>query len=348
MIKSSVVVLTSMNSMDLFLLDIKHYGLLREYTLECKQSLAEARKRNTDFLESFVEEKAIPWQFALDDVRYTMTCAMDTSLMTIFLLWHRKVLPTIAIRRHPRPLADILKHVKDGKHALARKLLIDMNTDNLNLFGNATKGDNPFNCKGSLCAATYRCGLLRFDQKEVTYECSKCNDPAKIANQRKRHKVSTSVHSNISHPQQDILKKKGYDGEITVPCPMMQSLPIHLDDESHVDMAGTGDQSIACNNPREREINVTSAPWILCFVCDIEDNTRAVKIDTTGVKSLSSLQRFVTFGGYLYSLAAVLFADGGHFCSIVVDPNPNGDLNIFYDGIKRQGRHTCFGPRKGS
>ena len=109
-----------------------------------------------------------------------------------------------------------------------------------------------------------------------------------------------------------------------------------------------GDRSSVCNNPREREINVTSAPWILCFVCDIKDDTRAGKIDTTGVKSLYSLQRFVTFGGYLYSLAAVLFADGGHFCSIVVDPNPNGDLNIFYDGMKRGGRHTCFVPRKGS
>ena len=231
------------------ILDIKHYGLLPEDSLECKRSLAEARKRDTDFLESFVEEKAIPWQFALDGVRYTMTCAMDTSLMTLFLLWHRKVLPTIAIRRHPPPLADILKHVKDGEHALARKLWIDMNTDSLNLFGNAKKGDNPFNCNGSLCAGTFRCRLFSFDQKEVTFECSKCNDPAKVEKKRNWYKVSTSVHSNISHPQQDILKKMGYDGKITFPCAMTQSLPIHLDDETKVDTAGTGDRSSVCNNP---------------------------------------------------------------------------------------------------
>jgi len=134
MIKSYFVVLTLLHSMDLFHLGIKHYGLLPENSLECKQSMARAMKRGRDFLESFIEIKTIPWQFSLEGVKYTMTCAMDTVLMTLFLLWHRKVLPDKAIRRHPPPLADILKHVKDGEHALARRLWIDMNTDSVHFF----------------------------------------------------------------------------------------------------------------------------------------------------------------------------------------------------------------------
>ena len=75
----------------------------------------------------------------------------------------------------------------------------------------------------------------------------------------------------------------------------------------------------------------TSAPWILSFVCD---PTLGIISDPTGVDSLSLLQHSVTFGMYHYSLATVLFGDGSHFCSIVVDPNPGGDLNIFYHEVK--------------
>jgi hypothetical protein len=38
----------------------------------------------------------------------------------------------------------------------------------------------------------------------------------------------------------------------------------------------------------------------------------------------------------------VIFGNGGHFCSIACDPDLGGDINIFYDGIKRRGRHTTF------
>ena len=135
MIKSFFVVLTTLLPMYILHLGIKHYGLHPENSFQYKCSLARAWERDRDFLESFVEMKTIPWQFTLDGVRYTMTCAMDTVLMTLFPLWHQKVLPDKAIRRHPPLLADTLKQVKDSEYALARKLWIDMNTDNLNLFG---------------------------------------------------------------------------------------------------------------------------------------------------------------------------------------------------------------------
>jgi hypothetical protein len=209
-----------------------------------------------------------------------------------------------------------------------------MNTDSVHLFGKSKKGDNPFNCYGSLAVATNNCRVQRFNQKEVTYEYSKCNAPKHIEKKQNEHKVGMPTFSNISHHQEKILKEKGYDGKITIPCPVSTLLPIDLTDNSHVDTARKVDTSITCNNPCQHEIIVTStsAPWILNFVCD---PTCGIISDPTGVDSLSSLQHSVTFGGYHYSLAAVLFADGGHFCSIVVDPNPGGDLSIFYDGMKQ-------------
>ena len=155
-----------------------------------------------------------------------MTCVMDTDLMTLFLLRHRNVLSDKAIRRHPPPLGDILKHVKDGEHALTRKLWIDMNTDSVHLFRKSKKGDNPFNCFGSLAVATYNCRLKRVDQKEVTYEGSKCNAPKHVKKKWNEHKVGTPTFSNILHPQEKILKEKGYDGKITIPCPVSTSLQI--------------------------------------------------------------------------------------------------------------------------
>jgi hypothetical protein len=44
----------------------------------------------------------------------------------------------------------------------------------------------------------------------------------------------------------------------------------------------------------------------------------------------------------------VTFGNDGHFCSITCDPVPGGDINIFYDGMKRHGRHTTFVPLEGS
>jgi hypothetical protein len=37
-----------------------------------------------------------------------------------------------------------------------------------------------------------------------------------------------------------------------------------------------------------------------------------------------------------------MFANDSHFCRIAVDPVPQGDLNIFYDGIKRDNQQTTF------
>ncbi len=38
----------------------------------------------------------------------------------------------------------------------------------------------------------------------------------------------------------------------------------------------------------------------------------------------------------------MIFGNDRHFCSIACDPVPGGDINIFYDGMKRRGRHTTF------
>jgi hypothetical protein len=66
------------------------------------------------------------------------------------------------------------------------------------------------------------------------------------------------------------------------------------------------------------------------------------------VDSLSSFQQYIQIHGISYRLSAVIFGDDTHFCSIACDPIPEGDVNIFYDGIKRLGRHTTFVPFKGS
>ena len=345
MIKSFFVVLTTLLPMYILHLGIKHYGLHPENSFQYKCSLARAWERDRDFLESFVEKKAIPWQFSFEGVKYTMTCAMDTDLMTLFLLWHRKVLPDKAIRRHPSSLVDILKHIQHGQHALARKLFIDMNFDKSGSFGKSKKGDNPFNCFGPLCAAICNCSFHKFNQNEVLYECSKCKVPKRVQKKVNEFRVGTNTWSSISRPQAKILNEKGYNGKVTIPCTVSQIPPIDGDNDSLVSIQRKGDAPITCSNPRQLEIIVTNTPWILIFVCN---RNFGEKNDRTGVNSLSSLQRSVTFGGCHYSLASVFFGDDSHFCSIAVDPKPEGDLNIFYDGIKRRQRHTCFVPFQGS
>ncbi len=47
-------------------------------------------------------------------------------------------------------------------------------------------------------------------------------------------------------------------------------------------------------------------------------------------------------------LGAVMFANDNNFCSIDVDPSPQGDLNNFYDGIKRGNQRTTIETFKGS
>ena len=52
--------------------------------------------------------------------------------------------------------------------------------------------------------------------------------------------------------------------------------------------------------------------------------------------------------GVEYCLGAVILSNGNHFCSIVLDPIPLGDLNIFYDGMKLGKHHTNLVPFVGS
>jgi hypothetical protein len=47
--------------------------------------MGKAQIRDRDFLASYVESRAIPWQFEFENVKYIMTCSVDTLLMTLFL-----------------------------------------------------------------------------------------------------------------------------------------------------------------------------------------------------------------------------------------------------------------------
>jgi hypothetical protein len=61
-----------------------HYGLFPKGTIQWKISTGKAQIRDRDFLASYVESRAIPWQFEFENVKYIMTCSMDTFLMTLY------------------------------------------------------------------------------------------------------------------------------------------------------------------------------------------------------------------------------------------------------------------------
>ena len=87
--------------------------------------MGKALIRDRDFLAPYVESRAIPWQFEFEKVKYKMTCSMDTLLMTLFLLWHRQIIPKKALKNDPSPLAEIFKLIEKSKHAEARKKWLD-------------------------------------------------------------------------------------------------------------------------------------------------------------------------------------------------------------------------------
>jgi hypothetical protein len=100
---------------------ITHYGLFPKGTIQWKISMNKAQIRDRDFLASYVESRAIPWQFEFENVKYIMTCSMDTLLMTLFLLWHRRLIPLLALKNDPSPLKEIFKLIENHQHAEARK-----------------------------------------------------------------------------------------------------------------------------------------------------------------------------------------------------------------------------------
>ena len=78
--------------MNLIYSGVKHYGLVMKDTPEWDRAIHEAKQRDSNFLSEYVERRAIPWQFEFQNVKYRMTCSMDTVLMTLFLLRHRKMI----------------------------------------------------------------------------------------------------------------------------------------------------------------------------------------------------------------------------------------------------------------
>lgn len=124
-----------------------HYGLFPKGTIQWKISTGKAQIRDRDFLASYVESRAIPWQFEFENVKYIMTCSMDTLLMTLFLLWHRGLIPLKALKNDPSPLKEIFKLIENHQHAEARKKWLDYELGlKTTEFFKSKQGDNPFDC----------------------------------------------------------------------------------------------------------------------------------------------------------------------------------------------------------
>ena len=102
---------------------LRHYGLISKRDVKWVFSKNEAIKRDKAFLSSYVEKRAIPWQFSHSNVKYTMTCAMDTVLMTIYLLWFRRHLPP-KIPYMDETTRDIIRCIDNGDHARARYVFV--------------------------------------------------------------------------------------------------------------------------------------------------------------------------------------------------------------------------------
>ena len=82
-----------------------------------------------------------------------------------------------------------------------------------------------------------------------------------------------------------------------------------------------------CKNKHFYEIKIQQSPCILCISCD--PNSGKDQFQPTGVDWLSSLQQNIQMRGVEYCLGAMILSNGNYFCSIVLDPSPLGDLNIF-------------------
>ena len=123
-----------------------HYALIsKENNLKRKYAIAKAKERDVQCLINYLESKAIQWQFIHENVRYTMTCAMDTVLMTIFILLHQKVVSR-KVLKDTIILAEVMKLINDGDHSRARyEFVKHLMTKTAPVFLVAKVGDNPFN-----------------------------------------------------------------------------------------------------------------------------------------------------------------------------------------------------------
>ena len=91
---------------------IKHYALITN-------AIAKAKDRDRNFVFSYFESREISLQFEWN-VRYTMTCTMDTILMKLFTLCHQKNITLNALKKDASPLKQIVKLIDSGDHVKAR------------------------------------------------------------------------------------------------------------------------------------------------------------------------------------------------------------------------------------
>ena len=133
----------------------------------------------------------------------------------------------------------------------------------------------------------------------------------------------------------------GYNGRIKVLC--YHNPGIEVDTDNH---KNSMDSIEYCKNKRFYKITIQWSPCILCISCD--PNSGNDPFQPTGVDLLLSLQQNIQMRGVEYCLGAMILSNGNHFCSIVLDPIPLENLNIFYNGIKQGNCHTNLVPFAGS
>lgn len=301
----------------------------------------EAIKRDKAFLSSYVEKRAIPWQFSHSNVKYTMTCAMDTVLMTIYLLWFRRHLPP-KIPYMDETTRDIIRCIDNGDHARARYVFVMTKMKTPNNFTKAKPEDNPFNCTSTIHDITGCSFLFQYHGTVIKNECSKCKRP-KCETPLYRVGIVCDVNSDISNPQEKILDAQGFNGEVSYWCRRSQAIDCSTERKENV----SEESNPCCRNKCYQESKLQRHPAILSIHTKIATDT--APMEPTGVSSLSSLQKEIQIHDVVYHLGAVIFGNGDHFCSITLDPNLGGDLNVFYDGIPRGGKgRTNLVPFRGS
>ena len=123
---------------------LQHYGLIAKGNVKRESTMTNAKERDRDFLMSYVESRAIPWEFQFQNVMYTMTCTMDTVLMTVFILRHQNFITQNALKRVTSPIAKKVKLIDSCDHIKARNTFVDSNLNcKTQRFYKAEKGDNP-------------------------------------------------------------------------------------------------------------------------------------------------------------------------------------------------------------
>ena len=90
-------------------------------------AMAKAKKRDRNFVISYVGSRTLPWPFKFMNVRYTMTCTMDTVLMTLFILWHQKYITHNALKKDTSQMKQIVKLIDSCDYDKASYTFVDFN-----------------------------------------------------------------------------------------------------------------------------------------------------------------------------------------------------------------------------